>query len=312
MNITSVKGASEFMLSSNFAKRFAEAISEQQAKQFVRKTVPGVGRMILTIGNKGGVGKSTITANTAVALAKQGYKVGVFDGNIYGPSIPRLLGTTKKMHVPNSEQFYLPIKSYGVDGASVGNIIDAHDSLLWRAPYIGSVLGDFLLKAVWSDIDYLRVDTPSGTGDIHMALMTLFKPDGAIVVTTPDQLSYQETVRSVDMLKSIPLDVIGVVENMTPMKCKDCNKEVALYKGDAGKKLCNKFGIDSLVSIPLSHDVALASDKGVPIYLSTKDEEFKATFDEIAKNIVRKLPKVKPAEPTPKLENPPPQPATLD
>jgi ATP-binding protein involved in chromosome partitioning len=267
--------------------------------------------MILTIGNKGGVGRSTITANTAVALAKQGYKVGVFDANIYGPSIPRILGTTNKIHMPNKEQFYSTISSFGVEEASVGNIIDVHDSLLWKAPYIGSVLGDFLLKAHWKDIDYLLVDTPSGTGDIHMALMTLFKPDAAIVVTTPDTLSCNETVRSIDMLKSIPLNIIGVVENMSAMKCNDCKKQVELFKGDAGKKLAEKYKIDNLGSIPLSYEVSEASENGVPVYTTTKDEKIKNVYENIAKAIVRKLPRRSPEEPTRKLENPVPPPVTI-
>ena len=298
------------MLSARFV-RFAASVADQQAKQYVRKSVPGVGRMILTIGNKGGVGRSTVTVNTAVALAKQGYKVGVFDANIYGPSIPRLLGTTNKMHMPNKEQFYNTISSYGVEAASVGNIIDVHDSLLWKAPYIGSILGDFLLKAYWKDIDYLLVDTPAGTGDIHMALMTLFKPDGAIVVTTPDKLACNETTRSIDMLRSIPLNILGIVENMSSMNCKDCKKQIQLFKGDAGKTLANKFKIDNFGSIPLSLEVTEANENGVPVYTTTKDEKIKNVYENIAKTIIKKLPRRSPETPTRKLANPPPPPVTF-
>ena len=298
------------MLSARFV-RFAASVADQPPKLFVRKSAPGVGRMILTIGNKGGVGRSTVTVNTAVALAKQGYKVGIFDANIYGPSIPRLLGTTNKMHMPNKEQIYSTINSYGIEEASVGNIIDIHDSLLWKAPYIGSILGDFLLKAYWKDIDYLLVDTPSGTGDIHMALMTLFEPDGAIVVTTPDTLSCNQTIRSIDMLKSIPLNILGIVENMSSMSCKDCKKQIQLFKGEAGKTLAKKFNIDNFGSIPLSLEVAEANENGVPVYTTTKDEKIKNVYENIAKTIVRKLPKRSPRNPTRKLENPPPPPVTF-
>ena len=293
------------MLSRVNFRFFAEKVKEEAQKQFTRKAVPGVGRMILMIGNKGGVGRSTITVNTAVALAKQGFKVGVFDGNIYGPSIPRLLGTADYLHIPNKEQYFSTIKAFDIQEASVGNIVDKNDALLWKAPYIGSIIGDFLLKANWGELDYLLVDTPSGTGDIHMTFQTIFKPDSAIVVTTPDQISYAETVRSVDMLKSIPLDILGVVENMSPMKCKDCNRQVALFRGDAGKKLCEKFNLENLGQIPLSDEVALASDKGVPVYLSTKNEELKKVYENIAKTIVKKFPKRSPEAPALKVDTPP-------
>ena len=195
-------------------RRFAEAATSEAVKaapQIVRKPIPGIGRIIMASGSKGGIGKSTIAVNTAAALVKNGATVGIFDANIYAPSIARMVGTTSIIHEANTEANFYPIIAHGIETVSVANVIDSESSLTWKSPYVAAVLGDFLKKALWSDLDYLIIDTPTGTGDIPMALCTMFPVDGALIVTTPDQLSANTVIRCVDMFKRMPVPIVGVV-----------------------------------------------------------------------------------------------------
>lgn len=297
------------MLSSAY-RFFANAAGQSMMGEAPKRSaIAGVGRLVLTIGNKGGVGKSTVAVNTALALAKKGNKVGIFDANIYSPDIPKIMGTLNKMIMPDKNHNYLPITVGGIQEVSVGNVIGKKDSLGWKAPYVGAVLGDFIKKAYWKDLDYLIVDTPPGTGDIHMALCTLFKADGAIVVTTPDSLSYMDTCRSIDMLNSMPLPVIGVVENKGPRQCKTCQKISPRNPVAAADTLVKNYKVEKICAIPNIPEIVDACDSGNPAYTSVNNEEMKKCFDQIAEQIMKKLPKRTPEIPTVVPETPPPEPA---
>lgn len=277
-----------------------------QMPQIERKAVAGVGRLILTIGNKGGVGKSMVTVNTALALAKTGNKVGIFDANIYSPDIPRLTGTTNWLLSPDKQQNYLPITTGGIQQVSVANVIGKKDSILWKN-YVGAILGDFLKKAIWQDVDYLLVDTPPGTGDIHMALSTLFKADGAIVVTTPDALSFIDTCRCIDMLNRMPIPIVGIVENKGEQQCQTCNK-ITPAQNEAGKVLADKYKLQKICTIPTIPAIVDSCDNGTPAYTSIANPELKKCFDNIAAAIMKKFPKRTPEIPTYVPDTPPPQP----
>ena len=295
------------MLTNKFI-RFAE---NKIPEQLTRKPIPGIGRIILTSGSKGGVGKSTIAINTAIALKNKGYKIGLFDGNIYGPSIARMIGTTSILHISDPESNYFPIIAHGIETASVSNVIDQESSLLWKAPYVGAVLGDFLKKCIWSNLDYLIIDTPAGTGDIQMALSTLFPVDGALLVTTPDPLSETTVTRCADMFKRMPIPIIGVLQNMDGISCTNCKSNYKIYEYSALESICNRLKLDPLGKLPIVPEISESSDKGIPYIISNPNSIHSKTFDFIAETIIRKFPKKNPEIPSREIKNPPQKPKSI-
>lgn len=294
-------------------RRFTEAAQDaaSEAPKIVRKGLPGVGRIILTASAKGGVGKSTVALNTATALQKLGYKVGIFDANIYGPSIARMAGTKDILLVPDQEANYKPAEKDGIYSVSVANVIDEESSLHWKAPYLGAILGDFMKKAAWPELDYLIVDTPADTGDVPLSLCTIFIVDGAVVVTTPDELSSVATGRTIDMLKRMPIDIIGVIQNMDGVKCPDCKKVHKVLNGDAANHLASAFNIENLGSAPLDPEVVEACSTGVPEVIKNPNSDFSKLMKKVAETIVKKVPKQTPAEPARTFENPLPEPSKI-
>lgn len=279
--------------------RFFSETTKKSVLPNVQKTsLPGIGRIILASSSKGGVGKSMISVNVAASLQKFGMKTGVFDANVYSPSIPRMLGTTKKLIVPNKDHYYRPVLSdHNIYSASVGNIVDQKTSLSWKAPYIGGVVADFLRKASWPELDYLIIDTPPGSSDIHIMLTTLLKIDGALIVTLPEFVSGIEAERTTNMLKNFKVPVLGVVQNMYGYKCSECGEFHVPFKHDSVSIVTNHFRVDNLGSLPLDPEISKCCDSGVPLVFKNPDSQASKAFEKLAKNIMNKLPKVSPELP---------------
>ncbi len=244
-------------------------------------------RQMIAIGSgKGGVGKSTLTTNLAIALAKMGRKVGVIDADIYGPSQPRLLANETDRPVAKDEQL-IPIESpHGVKFLSMGSLVNPGKALAWRGPMAGSALGQ-LVDASWGDTDLLLVDLPPGTGDVQLSMMQKHKPDGAVLVSTPQDIALLDAARAGQLFEQGNIPIVGLVENMAGYACPHCG-EVSDPFGQGGvERFARSLEIPFLGRIPLSLDIRLKSDSGTPPALA--DDADAAAFNAIATQIHRWL-----------------------
>jgi ATP-binding protein involved in chromosome partitioning len=229
-----------------------------------KKPVPGVGKIIAIGSGKGGVGKSTFTANLAITLAKKGHKVGLIDADIYGPSQPMIFGKRDEKPRSNSERKIIPVESFGIMFMSFGFFINEQDPVIWRGPMLGGVLGQFLFDVDWSGRDYLLIDLPPGTGDIQLSMIQNAYVDGAIVISTPQDIALLDAKKGVEMFKKLNLPMIGMVENMTSFICSSCGTEHHIFGHGGVEKAVEQLGVPMLGKIPLELELRTGSDSGQP------------------------------------------------
>ncbi len=232
-----------------------------------KKPVPGVGKIIAIGSGKGGVGKSTFTANLALTLSKKGHKIGLIDADIYGPSQPMILGKRDEKPRSNSERKIIPVESYGIKFMSFGFFINEKDPVIWRGPMLGGVLSQFLFDVDWSGIDFLLIDLPPGTGDIQLSMIQNAHVDGAIIISTPQDIALLDAKKGVEMFKKLNLPIIGMVENMTSFICSTCGTEHHIFGHGGVEKAVEQLGVPMLGQIPLELELRTGSDSGHP-YMS--------------------------------------------
>ena len=265
----------------------------------------GVKNIIAVASGKGGVGKSTVTANLAVALAKTGAKVGVIDADIFGPSVHTMFGceferptvTTKE-----GKNYILPIENHGVKLMSIGFLSNASDSMVWRGPMASSALKQFISDAEWGELDYLLIDLPPGTSDIHLTLVQTIPVTGAIIVTTPQKVAVNDAVRGMGMFKqnSINVPILGVVENMAYFTPEELpNNKYYIFGTGGGKQLAEKFETPFLGEIPLVQGIRESGDSGYPTAL--KDGPASEAFQNLAEALAQQVAKRNAAMPTTKI-----------
>ena len=284
------------MISAVF-KRFASnsnSDAKNAAEAIVKSAIPGIGRILLTASCKGGVGKSTVALNTAISLSKTGAKVGLFDADIYGPSVPTIAKTTEEYLLADKDSNFLPVSAYGIETVSIGNCSKKDEALLWKGPLVGSVISELLTKSLWPPLDYLVIDTPPGTGDVHLDLSKLFKIDGTILVTSPQQISVDDVIRSIDAFKKMEIPILGIVQNFDGFVCDNCKTLTKIFPGNGAEQLSNQFNIPLLGSIPIDPEIADCGDKGVPAIIQKPDSQYAKVFQEIADTIISLIPKIKP------------------
>lgn len=265
-------------------------------KQAIEKTdIQGVKHIIVVASGKGGVGKSTVAANLAMTLAAKHYKTALMDADIYGPSIPKMFDIEKERPclstAPSAKDMMDPIEKYGVKINSIGFFVDKDKSILWRGPMVSNAITQLFTETFWGDIDYMIVDFPPGTGDTQITIVQKFNIDGAIIVTTPQELSLNDARKGTEMLtnKEVAVPLIGVVENMswfTPIQHPD--EKYYIFGEKGGSILAQEFHTPLLCQIPLIKDIGEQSEQGKPLN-AVKNKEIQTLFDHLAETIVKGL-----------------------
>ena len=228
----------------------------------IAMTADKVQRTIVAVGSgKGGVGKSTVAANLAVALARAGRRVGLVDADIYGPSLPRIMGNSERPEL--NEKRIVPVDAYGVKMLSIGQLVEPGTALAWRGPMIASALGQ-LMEGDWDDRELMIVDLPPGTGDIQMSLVQKWKPAGAVIVSTPQDLALIDATRAIDLFRKMDVPLLGLVENMSGYACPHCGEISDPFGAGGAEAAAKVMGIPFLGRIPLTLSIRSASDDGSP------------------------------------------------
>ena len=241
----------------------AEMTARVVARQIPKDDLlPGVKHCIAIASGKGGVGKSTVTVNLAVALAQQGATVGILDADVYGPSIPMMMGCNDRPFTNNEK--IVPLERFGVKLMSLGFLLEEGQAVLWRGPMVAGTVKQLLEDVAWGELDYLLVDLPPGTGDAPMSLAQLAPLTGVVIVTTPHHVAANIAGKSVQLFERLNAPILGVVENMAGFACPSCGVVTEIFAGLTGKELAERFGVPYLGSVPLDPGVSEASDRGVP------------------------------------------------
>lgn len=269
------------------------------------KPIPGIQNIIAVASGKGGVGKSTVTANLAAALAKMGFKVGVLDADVYGPSIPMMfdVATERPRSVTiEDKSFIQPIENYGVKILSIGFFTNANQAVIWRGPMAAKALNQLIFEAYWGELDFLLIDLPPGTGDIHLSIMQALPITGAVVVSTPQPVALADARRAVAMFgqENINVPVLGIVENMAYFTPEELpNNKYYIFGKEGAKHLAGELKVPFLGEIPLVQAVREAGDTGQPIALqegSPQAKAFHSLAQEVVKNVVARNENLPPSE----------------
>jgi ATP-binding protein involved in chromosome partitioning len=252
-----------------------------------RKALPGVAQVIAIGSGKGGVGKSTIAANLAVALAASGARVGLLDGDIYGPNLPRMLGVNRQPSQRDGK--ILPVEAWGLSFMSMGLLVEAGEAVVWRGPMLHGAIKSFLHDVDWGDLDYLLVDLPPGTGDVQLSLIQQTFVAGAVVVTTPSTVAIEDAVKAIAMFAKLQVPVLGVIENMSYFVCPNCSARHDIFSSGKGEERALAMGLPFLGAIPLHPDVRIGGDTGQPVVLSKPDSEYARALTTIAGHLAQRI-----------------------
>jgi ATP-binding protein involved in chromosome partitioning len=256
--------------------------------------IPGVDAIIAIGSGKGGVGKTTIAVNLAVALAQLGRRVGLLDADVYGPNVPLMLGAGATPRVTAGNRIE-PLEHYGVKVISVGFLNPGDKPLIWRGPMLHSLVKQFLEQVQWGELDYLLVDLPPGTGDVALSLIQTAPLSGAIVVCTPSDVALQDARKAIEMFRQVKVDILGLVENLSSFHCPHCHQEVDIFSKGGGERTARQFGLPLLGAIAVDPEVRRHGDSGRPVALEGDSSEHAKSFYAIARAFMTRVQEVKAA-----------------
>ncbi len=248
-------------------------------------TYPKLGRIIAVSSGKGGVGKSTVATNMAIALAKAGYSVGLMDADIYGPNIPRMMGVDEAPPVKDDK--IQPLTAHGVKLISLGFLIERDQPAIWRGPIVMKIITQFLRDVDWGQLDFLLVDMPPGTGDAQLSLVQATNIAGAVIVTTPQEVSVGDALRGAKMFERVGVPIVGIVENMSYFESPETGKPLAIFGTGGGRRLADELKVPLLGEIPLYPPVLEGADRGMPIVVSDPESSAARKLSEVALSVAR-------------------------
>lgn len=251
--------------------------------------LPDVKHIVAVSSGKGGVGKSTVAANLAVALAASGAKVGLIDADIYGPNIPMMLGVRKPPEQKDGK--LLPAESYGVKLISMGFFVPEETAIVWRGPMVHTAIQQFFRDVIWGELDYLLIDLPPGTGDAQLSISQLVSLAGVITVTTPQEVALHDVRKGMTMFQKVNVPLLGIIENMSYYICGHCGDRAEIFSHGGGQRAAEKLGVPFLGAIPIDLAIRAGGDEGMPIVAANPDSPQAKTFRDIAAKIAEALDK---------------------
>ena len=252
------------------------------------ESVPPIKNVIVVASGKGGVGKSTTAVNLALALAAEGARVGILDADIYGPSIPTMLGLFNQRPEIRNEAF-VPMQAYGLQAMSIGFLIDDNNPVVWRGPKVTGALLQLFGQTAWQDLDYLVIDMPPGTGDIQLTLAQRIPVSGAVIVSTPQDIALLDAKKGIEMFRKVSIDVLGVVENMALHVCSNCGHSEAIFGEGGGERIAREYQTELLGQLPLDKSIREQTDSGKPTVVSDPNGPLAMHYRNIARRIAVKL-----------------------
>jgi ATP-binding protein involved in chromosome partitioning len=250
--------------------------------------LPGVGDIVAVSSTKGGVGKSTVAVNLAAALLRLGQRVGILDADIYGPSLPTMLGLSGRPRVSEGNKVH-PLEGHGLRVMSMGFFLDDTSPVIWRGPLVTGLLRQFLKDVQWGELDILVVDMPPGTGDAALTLVQQVPLSGAVVVTTPQTVAVSDVERGIAMFNQVNTPVLGVIENMSVYICPHCGTRDELFGRGGGARLEREFGIPVLGQIPIVPEIRASGDAGTPLVIAQPDHPVSRAYGEIAAQVLDRM-----------------------
>lgn len=277
------------LLSSHFPSRPGQAPQGPQP-------LPGVGAILAVGSGKGGVGKTTLAVNLALALARLGHKTGLLDADVYGPNVPLMLGTSAQPRVIGENRIE-PLNVHGLKMISVGLLNPGDKPLIWRGPMLHSIIRQFLGQVEWGQLDYLIVDLPPGTGDVALSLIQTVPLTAAIVVSTPSDVSLQDARKAIEMFRQMKVDIAGVVENMSYFVCPHCHHEIDVFSRGGAEKTARQFGVNFLGSIQLDPEIRRSGDEGKPAVLAGETSEHARSLFDFARQVIQTVEQIRSTAP---------------
>jgi ATP-binding protein involved in chromosome partitioning len=263
--------------------------------------IDGVKNLVAVASGKGGVGKTTVAVNLAIALKRLGLKVGLMDADVYGPNVPVMMGTDEQPRAVN-EKTIIPVEAYGVKMISMGLLNPGDKPLVWRGPMLHSVIQQFLRSVQWGELDYLLIDLPPGTGDVQLSLIQNVSVTGAVVVTTPSLVALADVRKAIEMFRQVNVEILGVVENMSYFNCPHCDGRIDVFGHGEGQHMAKTFGVPFLGEIEIDPQIRIGGDTGKPAASHGEDAPGAKSIYAVARNVVARLEEVNSAAGAPVVE----------
>ena len=250
--------------------------------------ITGVKNLIAVASGKGGVGKTTVAVNLAIALARGGAAVGLMDADVYGPNVPVMLGATEQPRAVD-EKTIIPVEAYGIKTISMGLLNPGDKPLIWRGPMLHSVMQQFLRNVQWGELDYLVVDLPPGTGDVQLSLIQSTAVTGAVLVTTPSIVALADVRKAIEMFRQVNVEILGVVENMSYFNCPHCNGRIDVFGHGEGERMAKAFGVPFLGAVEIDPQIRIGGDTGKPVVSLGEDAPGAASLFAVARNVAERV-----------------------